>query len=130
MLTLTFREFLEASTIHGLCYISNSKNAITRSIWIVIVCVGFICAGIIIDNSFSSWREYPVATSIETFPISQAKFPRVTVCPPERYHTALNYDLVALEKIELQEEVRNRTLKVTKHDHQSCCIKCFYWLPH
>ena len=87
------RDFLESSTIHGLTYISTTKSTLVRLIWIAIVIAGFSVAGMFIHSSFSSWAESPILTSIETFPISQAVFPKVVVCPPRGSNTALNHDL-------------------------------------
>ena len=64
-------EFLESSTIHGLTYIATTKNIFFKLFWISIVCTGFAVAGILINSSVSSWKKSPIATSIETFPISQ-----------------------------------------------------------
>ena len=36
-------------------------------------------------------------TTIETLPISELKFPKVTVCPPKNTFTDLNYDLAMTE---------------------------------
>ena len=41
---------------------------------------------------------------VKTPPISKAKFPSVTVCPPKHSHTGLNYDLVRAENITLSED--------------------------
>ena len=77
------REFLEASTIHGLTYISTSKNKFTKLLWIGIVICGFLTASNLINNAFLDWEKSPIATSIETFPISELHFPKIVVCPPK-----------------------------------------------
>ena len=74
--------FLECSTIHGLLHISTNKKY-TRLFWILVVTTGFVGASILIKESFNSWSESPVKTTIETLPISEIKFPKVTVCPPK-----------------------------------------------
>ena len=76
------REFLESSTIHGLTYISTTRGSL-KVIWIVIVISGFFTAGLFINNAFLDWEKSPIDTSIETFPISDAYFPNVVVCPPK-----------------------------------------------
>ena len=76
------RTFLETSTIHGLNYISTTRKY-SRLFWILIVIVGFSGAGFLINESFQSWSESPVKTTIETLPIAEIKFPKVTVCPPK-----------------------------------------------
>ena len=77
-----FRNFLESSTIHGLIYISSSKKHIERLFWILIVIGGFTCSGVLIYQSFDTWAETPITTTIETLPIEDIIFPTVTVCPP------------------------------------------------
>jgi len=66
------REFLETSTIHGLAYISSAGVSLygafylislvffqTKSakvLWFLVVCVGFIVAGILIGKSYKEWQ--------------------------------------------------------------------------
>ena len=92
------RTFLESSTIHGLTYISTTRKY-ARILWIIIVLAGFIGASLIIKESFVSWSESPIKTTIETLPISEIKFPKVTVCPPKNTFTDLNYDLMMTENL-------------------------------
>ena len=61
-----------------------------------------------ICQSFQVWSENPVTTTVETRPITEIRFPKVTVCPPKNTFTDLNYDLVALENITLDNETRNK----------------------
>ena len=46
-------------------------------------------------------------TTIETRPIEEITFPKVTVCPPKNTYTDLNYDLVMTKNKTLNETVRN-----------------------
>ena len=87
------KTFLESSTIHGLSYISTTGRY-ERLFWILVVLSGFMGASLLIKESFDSWSESPVRTTIETLPISEIKFPKVTVCPPKNTFTDLNYDLM------------------------------------
>ena len=100
------RTFLESSTIHGLVYISTSKKRLIRIFWILTVIGGFTGAGVMIYNSFQSWTESPVKTTIETLPITDLTFPKVTVCPPKNTYTDLNYDLIITESID--NDTRNK----------------------
>ena len=99
------RHFLESSTIHGLTYISTNRK-ITRLFWIFIVITGFSVAGFMINASFQSWADSPIKTTIETRPISEIKFPKVTVCPPKNTYTDLNYDLMAADNVTLTKKMR------------------------
>ena len=100
------RNFLESSTIHGLSYISTTRKFV-RLLWIIIVVGGFTGAGVLIYNSFQSWNESPVKTTIETLPITKITFPKVTVCPPKNTYTDLNYDLMMTKNMTLDNDIRD-----------------------
>ena len=100
------KTFLESSTIHGLAYIANGKKYV-RLLWILVVIAGFTGAGYIIYQSFQSWADGPVKTTIETHPIKEITFPKVTVCPPRNTYTDLNYDLMMAENMTLDNDTRN-----------------------
>ena len=104
------KTFLESSTIHGLAYISTTRKYV-RLFWILVVITGFIGASLLIKESFDSWSESPIKTTIETLPISEIKFPKVTVCPPKNTFTDLNYDLMMTENMTLTEEMRDKMFK-------------------
>ena len=106
-----FKEFLEASTIHGLVYIP-SGNRFIRLFWIVVVITGFSIASVLIHQSFDNWSSNPVKTTIETRPISDLRFPVVTVCPPKNSFTNLNYDIKNLEDVEMSRETRDEVLEI------------------
>ena len=101
--------FLESSTIHGLNYISTTRKY-ARLFWMLVVLAGFIGAGYMIQTSFQSWAESPIKTTVETLPISEIKFPKVTVCPPRNTFTDLNSDLMLAETFTLTEEMRDELL--------------------
>ena len=107
------REFLESSTIHGLVYISTSRRHV-RLLWLCVVVSGFIGAGVLIYQSFSSWADSPVSTTIETLPITDLVFPNVTVCPPRNSFTSLNPDLVM---------ARDKTLSLEERTELSGAVK-------
>ena len=100
------RTFLESSTVHGLGYISSTKK-FARLFWILVVIAGFVGAGIIIFQSFDNWAKSPVTTTIETLPITDITLPKVTVCPPKNTFTNLNYDLMMLENMTLDNDTRD-----------------------
>ena len=105
--------FLESSTIHGLNYISTSKKY-ARAFWILVVLAGFTAAGYLIHTSFQSWADSPIKTTIETLPISEIEFPKVTVCPPKNTYTDLNYDLILAENFTLTEEMKDELIEYSK----------------
>ena len=105
--------FLESSTIHGLNYISTTRKY-PRAFWILVVLSGFTGAGYMIHTSFKSWADSPIKTTIETLPISEIKFPKVTVCPPKNTYTDLNYDLMMAEKFTLTEVMRDELINFSR----------------
>ena len=105
-----FRTFLESSTIHGLSYISTTRR-FARLFWILVVIIGILGASWLIKESFESWSDSPIKTTIETLPIDEIKFPKVTVCPPKNTFTDLNYDLMMTENHTLTDEMRDEMFK-------------------
>ena len=97
--------YFETSTIHGLSYISGTRK-LWRLFWILTVFGGFATAGLLIYESFQSWAETPITTNIETLPITELKFPKVTVCPPKNTFTNLNYDVEMLGNKTLDDDSR------------------------
>ena len=93
-----FRDFLESSSIHGLNYISTTGK-FSRLFWTLIVVTSFIGASTLIFQSFKDWNDSPIKTTIESVPISQLRFPKVTVCPPKHTFTNLNDDIMKTKKI-------------------------------
>ena len=102
--------FLESSTIHGLTYISTTRK-FARLFWILVIISGFIVAAFLIKESFNSWSDSPIKTTIETFPISDLKLPKMTVCPPKNTYTDLNYDLMMTENMTLTENMKDEMFK-------------------
>ena len=101
------RQYLESSTIQGLGYVLIEKR-FGRLFWIFVVFLGFTLSGLLIKQSFTNWSESPIRTTIETRPISELTFPKVTVCPPENTFTDLNFDLMMLENMTLTDKEREK----------------------
>ena len=102
--------FLESSTIHGLSYISTTRKY-ARLFWVLVVMSGFVGASLIIKESFDSWSDSPVKTTLETLPIAAIRLPKITVCPPKNTFTDLNYDLMMTENITLTKEMKDELFK-------------------
>ena len=114
------RSFLETSSIHGLGHISTSRSYFSKLFWIIVVVTGFTGAGVLIYQSFQSWSENPVTTTLDTRPITEITLPKVTVCPPKNTFTDLNYDLIVTENKTLDDntisELTNIAMDVL-YDH-------------
>ena len=101
--------FLEKSTIHGVGHISSNRN-FARIFWSLVVISGFTGAGVLIYQSFQDWADNPVTTTIETIAMENndnIKFPKITVCPPKKTYTDLNYDLIMIENTTMNTDTRN-----------------------
>ena len=64
-----------------------------------------------IHQSFQSWDESPISTNVDTLPISELKFPKVTVCPPKNSFTNLNYDLEIIGNKSVNGDLRDELIK-------------------
>ena len=104
------QDFLESSSIHGLSYIASSRRCL-RVFWMIVVFSCFLIAGALIRRSILSWQTTPVITTIETLPITEAPFPLVTVCPPRKSYTSLNYDLINMENVKMDDQTRARLVR-------------------
>ena len=115
---VTFKEFLESSTIHGLFHISNSKRY-SRFFWIFVVILGFSGSIFLIVQAFNNWDLDPIKTTIETVPIFHLKLPNITVCPPKDTFTNLNYDLMMMENVNLTAETRLKIERGARQEIQT-----------
>ena len=61
-------------------------------------------SGFLIHQSFQTWEQQPIVTTIETLPAEQMKLPKVTVCPPKNSFTDLNYDLMLAKNVTFTSE--------------------------
>ena len=107
-----FKDFLEASNLHGLAHISKAESMWGKVLWTISVIASFTIASIQINSSFSQWSNQPISSVITTHPIKGLKFQNVTVCPPKGTNTALNYDLMRLNntfKPSEWEKMKNET---------------------
>lgn len=98
------RSFLDTSSINGLNHISTTRG-LSRLFWIFVVFSGFVVAGFLIHQSFQSWEQQPIVTTIETLPADEMKLPKVTVCPPKNMFTDLNYDLMLARNMTFTKEM-------------------------
>ena len=99
--------FMQTTKIHGLGYISRTRTFV-RLFWILVVIGGWTGAAFFLHKSFQNWEDSPIKTTIETRPMTDGlTFPKVTVCPPTHTYTDLNYDLMMVENITLENKTRN-----------------------
>ena len=102
----SLRQFLETSSIGGLIQISRTRKWV-RLLWTTLVTMGFMVSTVLIWESFQTWTENPVRTTTKTVPMTEIRFPKLTVCPPKNTFTDFNYDLILAENVTLSNETRN-----------------------
>ena len=100
-------EFLENSSIAGVGLIAQTR-AFRKTFWVCVVISGFTAASMLILQNFENWAENPVTTTVETLPITQITFPKVTVCPPPNTQTNLNYDLIKAGNMTLLDDFEGK----------------------
>ena len=100
--------FLSNSTIHGLVHIPAARR-LSRLFWVFVVVAGLVGSAYLILKSFRGWQESPISTSVEVLPITEITFPNVTVCPPRKTFTALNYDLMKVQGVRVDQTIRDHT---------------------
>ena len=100
------KQFLEVTSIHGLTYVGLARRNV-KVFWILVVLSGFTVAGFLIYHSMRIWNTSPIKTTIETRPISEITLPILTVCPPRKRFTNLNYDLLLHGNKTLDEDKRD-----------------------
>ena len=104
------RLYLESSSISGVNHILASTKIYIRLFWITVVIAGFVGSGVLIHQSFEEWDEDPVKTTIDTLPIREMLFPKITVCPPKNTFTNLNYHIMMTENVTMDKETRDEIL--------------------
>ena len=109
--------FLDTSTIHGLSWISSTRRLV-RYFWIIVVIASFSGAGYLIYESFNNWDQSPITTTVEILPISEIKFPNISVCPPKGSFLHLNYAIMESKKTNLSEKAREQLLHDAIDDFQ------------
>ena len=77
----TVTTYLESGSINGLNHIAATKKW-DRLFWILVVNGGFIISTFLIVEMYMAWGDNPVRTDVDTLPMSEIRFPKVTVCPP------------------------------------------------
>ena len=75
--------FLEATTIHGLAYLSRNQTKSTRIIWTLIVLTAFGIASYFLYGTFKDFDTKYTSTTIEDRSIKDYPFPAVTFDPGE-----------------------------------------------
>ena len=78
-------DYFTTTTVHGFRYVVEGHNICEKLFWIVLIVIGFSCSFKIIFDSFDSWEQTPLQTTIDRLsqPVQELHFPAITVCNPE-----------------------------------------------
>lgn len=105
-LTITWCEFVEHTTIHGLRYILDEQgNKFTRfgilkkiqfypwtdfvqfkknfrTLWLIVTIVGFIASNVLVDTFWLRYKDNPTRLNVESFhmPFNTLDLPAITIC--------------------------------------------------
>ena len=60
-----------------------------------------------IFQSLKTWEENPITTTLETLPIEEVLFPKITVCPPKNTYTNQNHDFLVVDKMRIDYDLTN-----------------------
>ena len=97
------KQYFETSSLAGLSFIYSSKSIYPKASWITIFCVCIFLSSYFIHDSFNSWDKQPTTATVSIHPISEVDLPGIIVCPPRGSHTGLNYDLLTVKNISMEE---------------------------
>ena len=114
----TVTTYLESASINGLNHIAATKK-LDRLFWILIVLWGFIISTYLIVEMYIFWADNPIRTDVDTLPMTEVRFPKVTVCPPKGTFTDLNYDIKRSEEMNLTPEKREELYELARETIES-----------
>ena len=78
-------EYFTETTVHGFHYVAEGRNCLEKSLWIVLIILGFSYGGYQIYSAYTYWEEHPLQTTIGEIglPVHQLSFPAITICDTE-----------------------------------------------
>ena len=93
--------YFSETTVHGFRYVVEGRNIFERLLWVVFIAFGFGYSLVIISESFNSWKNNPVETTIGevSVPVQELPFPAITVCDTESLQMPRRNRWMFLEKL-------------------------------
>ena len=58
-----FRDYLESSSVHGLVYLSEAKDKVSKAVWFACIATSFSVAVYVNYSSFVQWENNPTMIS-------------------------------------------------------------------
>ena len=101
--------FLSESTVPGLSYVVESKAAIERVAWAILLVAAFYFTGSVIHIQWTHWRSHPVETTIDEvgLPVDLLPFPAITVCDTDSLKMPRKNQWMFVEKLLNSFELEN-----------------------
>ncbi len=75
-----FQRWVDHTTLHGITYIYDSSSLLVKFVWTVVFCGFFAFACWLLSNSFTTYLNYEVDTSVSRLKVNEITFPAVTFC--------------------------------------------------
>ncbi len=79
-LRIAFQTWVDHTTLHGIPYIYDSSSLFAKFIWTVVFCGFFAFASWLLSNSFYTFLNYEVDTSVSRLKVNEITFLAVTFC--------------------------------------------------
>ena len=73
--------------------------------WLVVVVTCFTLGGLILDQSFTAWKESPITSNVVMKKLPPEYIPDLVICPPAS-NTKFGYDISTAEKHILTQDKR------------------------
>ena len=75
----SLEEFFNRTSVHGFQYLSFDFNFCQKFFWVVFITLGFLGAGILVQQTIQDSYDNPVLTTIGSNSITKYPFPAITV---------------------------------------------------
>ena len=108
--------YFTETTVHGFRYVVQGRNMAERTVWVVLILLGFGYSGVTVYHAYNYWESHPVETTIDQVgvPVQELPFPAITVCdtpsltmPRKNRWMFLEKLLNSLQLINPKEEIKH-----------------------
>ncbi|CAG9766004.1 unnamed protein product [Ceutorhynchus assimilis] len=119
-----FREYCQASSIHGIRYMAEKRTYFERGWWLIVFSVCLYFCGYFITMVYQKWENSPVIVSFATreTPIHEIPFPAVTICPEiKSFKTKYNHSNMVV-KLKNKERLTKQEYESTSYMNLLCDV--------
>ena len=114
--------FSEATTVHGIAYLSKGQSKCTRLIWSLIVLGAAVVAGYFLFETIKGFDEHYTSTTIETRSVKRFPFPAVTFHPGD-FNSNKRFIRIFLNQLEITRFEKNDRLR-----NNEMFVENYFWL--